>query len=553
MQTIIVIGGLSAGPSAAAKARRVNEHARIILFEKTSHISYATCGIPYSLSGAISDTDKLMVVKPQLLQERFGIEVHLEEPVIDIDPDQKQVITPKEVYKYDQLIYATGAKPFVPPIQNLDKAANWSNCRTIEDLEKMINDGILSERKNIAILGGGLIGIEAAENLREAGKNVALIELASSILSAWDFQFGRFAEEVLKDKRINVITGQSIKSIELANNEIISANVGKQKIEVDYLLMGIGGKPNTDLLLKHHAEHLPNGALIVNEKMETSIPDIYAAGDCASIKNLITGEPAFFPMGTHSNKGGRTAGANAAGGSEKFKGAYGTAIVKVFDYTLGRTGINRQMAEKNNISFNSSFFIGPASPGFYPGASDLFVELYFDPETEVILGAEIFGKKGVDKRIDVLSTAIYAQLKLSDLQNLDLAYAPPYSPAKDPVIMAGYIAKNANEHYREISPLDLAGQTNESWQIVDVRNEEEIMKNGRIPQAKHIPLDDLRKEIGSLQNKPVVFYCAKGLRGYLASMIAMHHGFKEIYNLSGGFTHWKMLNLNIENEDPVII
>jgi NADPH-dependent 2,4-dienoyl-CoA reductase/sulfur reductase-like enzyme len=405
-ETIIIIGGLSAGPSAAAKARRVNESAKILLFEKTEYISYATCGIPYSLSGTIKKRDKLLVVSADLLTERFNIDVHLNEPVLDILPDQHKILTSNGEYSYTKLIYTAGASPFIPPINNLEKAENWTNCRTIEEYDKIVKDKVVSEKQNITVLGAGLIGVEVAENLNKIGKNVTIVELAPSVLSPWDSKFGNLAESVLKDHGINVYTNTTIEGLTVKNGNIVEVRLSNgDVIPSDYLLMGIGGRPNTAMLASKGAETIRNGAIKVNAKMETNLPDIYAAGDCASIMNIQTGEHDYFPMGTHANKGGRAAGANSAGGEEHFKGAYRTAIVKVFDYTLARTGLNPRALKMLNVDYESTLIIAPSTPGFYPNPKDMILEIYYNANTREVLGAEIFGEKGIDKRIDVLSTA----------------------------------------------------------------------------------------------------------------------------------------------------
>jgi NADPH-dependent 2,4-dienoyl-CoA reductase/sulfur reductase-like enzyme/rhodanese-related sulfurtransferase len=559
MKTIIVIGGLSAGPSAAAKARRTDENARIILFEKTAHISYATCGIPYAFSGKIKERDKLMVVKPELLEKRFNIEVHLNEEVTDIDPIKHIITTSKGIYHYDKLVMATGARSFVPPIWNLEKATNWSNCRTIEDYDKMIEDGMLAEAKNITILGGGLVGVEVAENLMKAGKNVTVVELAPHILPMWDHKFGYFAETVLRENGINVVNNTSADEVIVTGNKLTAVKLSdKQLIETDYLIVGIGARPNTELLMAKGAKHLRNGALVVNERMETSLPDIYAAGDCAAIMNIQTGEHDFFPLGTHSNKGGRAAGANASGGNEVFKGAYKTAIVKVFGYTLARTGFNGKSMDLFKRQYKSSFTITAGTPSFYPDPKDMFTEIFFEPETGEILGAEIFGEHGVDKRIDVLSTCIYAKLKVDDLPHLDLAYAPPFSPAKDPVIVAGYVAANRLlKGYRDIRLEELKAELrldSQNFTLIDVRTPAEINKLGKIKGAINIEIDQLRNRLQELEKeKPIVLYCAKGMRGYISSTILLNHGFKKISNLSGGFNAWKKSGFPVEQNEDIVV
>ncbi|MDH5366074.1 MAG: FAD-dependent oxidoreductase [Cyclobacteriaceae bacterium] len=549
-QRIIVIGGLSAGPSAAAKARRTNEEAEIVLFEKTRFVSYATCGIPYALSGKINERKKLMIVEPDLLRDRFNIDVRLEEEVIEINPDNHEVKTSKGNYKYDKLIFAAGASPFVPPIDGLDIAQNWSNVRSIENYDKIIKDGVLENKKNIVVLGAGLIGIEVAENLNKAGKNVSVIERGKSVLSACDEKFGNMSQNILEREGVTVFTNSTLKSIKIIDNKIVGGVLGNgNEIQIDYLLIGIGGKPNTSLLTTKGAAALGNGALIVNERMETTLPDIYAAGDCASIKNIQTGKHDYFPMGTHSNKGGRTAGANASGGNEIFKGAYKTSIVKVFEYTLGRTGLNTESLSKEGIDYSSIFFVAPSTPSFYPDQTDLFIEVYYSNSDKTILGAEIFGLKGVDKRIDVLSTAIYAKLTLDDLPNLDLAYAPPFSTAKDPVVVAGFIGTNIlKTGIEDISVQNLKRIIKEGQkiQLVDVRNEDEVEKEGVIEDAINIPLENLRNGLESLNTSlPTIVYCARGLRGYVASTILSNNGFQKVINLGGGFKGWQAQGMKV--------
>lgn len=551
-ETIIVIGGLSAGPSAAAKARRTNENAKIILFEKTRYISYATCGIPYSLSGTIKERDKLMVIKAEMLKKRFNIDVKLEEEVLDVLPDRHIVQTSKGWYKYSKLVFATGSSPAVPPIKNIELTGNWSHCRTIENFDKLKEDGVLTKRKNITILGAGLIGVEVSENLSKIGKNVNLIEIAPNILPQWDGKFGDLAAQILKANGINVLTNVKVTEADIKKGELKSLTLEDGTVlPTDYLIIGTGGKPNTKLLVSKGVEHLSNGALIVNEKMETSLPDIYAAGDCASIKNLQTGKHDYFPMGTHSNKGGRTAGANAAGGDETFTGAYKTAIVKVFDYTLGRTGMNARMLDLEKTKYESTFFIAPATPGFYPDSKDLFVEVYYSTENMKVLGVEIFGEKGVDKRIDVFSTAIYAGLTIDDLSNLDLAYAPPYSPAKDAVVLAGYISANklkCNVSELSVSALkQILENGKNGYNLIDVRTPLEIEKEGSITGSKNIELDMLREQLDEIDlSKETILYCAKGMRGYVAGMILAQCDCKKVYNIGGGFNAWKKFNNSTE-------
>jgi len=549
MKKIIVIGGLSAGPSAAAKARREDENAEIILFEKGANISYATCGMPYALSGVIESREDLIVVEPSLMRERFNIDVRLEEEVIQIETETKTVITSKGNYTYDKLVFATGARSIVPPIEGVADSSNWSTCRTMTDFDKIMKEAMASESKNITVVGAGLIGVEVAENLIEAGKNVTLIEGADSILPMWDAKFGFFAQAELENKGIKVITGNFVHKFATANNKIKSVHVGNHEIDTDFVILSIGIRPNTELLTSQGAKHIGNGALIVNENMETSIKDVYAAGDNVSIKNLQTGEHDYFPLGTHSNKGGRAAGANVAGRNIKLKGAYKTAIIKVFGYTLARTGQNATALKKLNKAYKTVVTIAGATPGYYPGKTDLVSEIYYDPTTKVILGGEFFGEVGVDKRVDVLSTAIYAKLKITDLAQLDLAYAPPFSPAKDPLVVAGFVAENINtDKCSQISTADykeFLAETNEDFTLLDVRNKNEYQA-GHIANAINIPLPVLRANIEKLdKNKKTIIYCQKGLRGYVARLILKHNGFENTVSIAGGYKIWEMMKEEI--------
>lgn len=548
MQKIVIIGGLSAGPSAAAKARREDENAEIILFEKGANISYATCGMPYAFSGIIEKRDDLMVVNPEFLINRFNIDVRVNEEIIKIDTKRKVVYSITGMYNYDKLIFATGAKSVVPFIQNIQFASGWSTCRSMADFDKITKEGLTNASGHITIIGGGLIGVEVAENLKMAGKKVTLIEGENQLLNMWQPKFANFAENILKSEGIEVLKSSKVESFELdENGSIKGVKIKNQEtIKTDFVIVNVGIKPNTDLLINEGAKHIKNGALIVNKNMETSINDVYAAGDNTSIKNIQTNEHDYFPLGTHSNKGGRAAGANAAGKNIMFKGAYKTAIVKVFDYTLARTGLNPKELKKRAIPFKTVLSVAGSTPGYYPGKKDLISEIYFNPVTQEILGAELFGEVGVDKRIDVLSTAIYATLKITDLSQLDLAYAPPFSPAKDPVVVSGFVAENILEDkaiQMSTEELEMYVLKNNpmDFLLIDVRTKEEF-EAGTLPNALNFPLDEIRNNIDRLKNtnKPIVIFCQRGLRGYLAELILNQNQLKNVVNVSGGYKLWEM-------------
>jgi len=560
MNKIIIIGGLSAGPSAAAKARREDENAEIILFEKGANISYATCGMPYAFSGVIEDRSNLIVVKPELLKNRFNIDVRLNEEIIKIDTEHKIVFSKKGDYSYDKLIFATGAKSVLPPIKNIEKATNWSTCRSMVDFDKITKEGLTEASKHITIIGAGLIGVEVAENLREAGKEITLIEGDNQVLNMWQQKFGNFAETVLKDNGIEVITSGLVSEFELdANWKISGVKIGDKKVvKTDFVILSVGIKPNTSLLIQNGAEHIKNGALIVNEFMETSIKDVFAAGDNVAIKNLQTNKYDYFPLGTHSNKGGRAAGANATGGQITFNGAYKTAIVKVFNYTLARTGLNPKVLKEMKIPFKTVLTIAGSTPGYYPGQKDLITEIYYNAENEEVLGAELFGEVGVDKRVDVLSTAIYAKLKITDLSQLDLAYAPPFSPAKDPIVVSSFVTENilnkksTQVTVEELDEFLIENELN-NYTLIDVRTIAEYEK-GTIPGALNYPLDGIRNHIDFIKNlnRPIIIFCQKGLRGYLAELILNHNNINNVVNVAGGFKLWQMFSDKIVIPEPVL-
>ena len=541
---IIIIGGLSAGPSAAAKARREDEFADIKMFEKTADISYATCGIPYALSGHIATREKLLVTDVEMLRKRFKIDVYLNEEVTDIDVENKLVKTPLGEYSYDKLVYATGAKTFVPPITNLEKANNWSACRSLGDFDHIMKEGLVDSVKHITVMGAGLIGVEVAENLIQAGKKVTIIEGGATVLPMWQPKFSAFAQNVLEDKGIEIIKNTFVKNVIVEGDKITQIDLGNGKfLDTEFVVMSVGIKPNTDLLLKKGAKAIGNGALIVNQNMETSLEGIYAAGDNVSIENLLTNQADYLPLGTHSNKGGRAAGNNAVGGSEKLFGGYKTAIIQLFDYTLARTGLGPRDLEKAGIEYKKTLIVAGSTPSYYPNPKDIIIETFYDAKDNTLLGAEAFGQVGVDKRIDVLSTAIYAKLKMTDLPQLDLAYAPPYSPAKDPVLVSGYVASNAIN--RGCSPLSVEElhqmiSDNADIEILDVRNPSERANGEFIEGSVNIPLDDLRDNLDKIPtDKLVILHCARGMRGYIAAKILSQHGFTNINNLAGGYKVWK--------------
>lgn len=553
--TIVIVGGLSAGPAAAAKARRTNEKARIILFEAGPNVSYATCGMPYAIGEVIEQESKLLVVKPELLRDRFQIEVKLEEKIIGVDPTNQVVQSIDNEYHYDKLIWATGASSVTPPIEGIQGIEELAHLRTLQDFQKIKSSKTFRKANRVTVVGGGLIGVELAENLIHIGKEVHLVEAKDQILPQWSSEFANLGARVLRDHDLQLYTSVFAQKVHKTGGKLNSLELSNGlNLETEYLILCAGIKPNSQVLADLGAATLPNGALIVNTQQETTLPNIYAAGDVASTWNHLLEKDDYLPLGTHSNKAGRTAGANAAGANHTYKGGYGTAIVQVFDHTLARTGASSEQLKESGIPFRKTLIHAGSTPGYYPNPENLTLEITYNPKTLRLYGAQAFGKVGVDKRIDVLSTAIYAKLTLDDLHELDLAYAPPFSPAKDPVVVAGFVAQNQTTggctpyNSDELSSI-LEKAPADSYQLIDLRNSTEIAKEGHIPKAINIPLDQLREKLYLVETqKRVLVYCAKGMRGYLGVRILRENGVPDSNNLAGGFLSWKQNGKPISHE-----
>lgn len=443
---IAIIGGVAAGTSAAAKASRENEEAEIVLFEKGKNISYAGCGLPYYISGMVDSRDQVEINTPEAFTKKYGVKVKTEHRVTDIDPDNK-IIRYKNLsenksgtYNYDKLIITTGASPVVPPIpgSDLDKVMT---LRTLKDAEKIKNKIENHEIKNVCIVGGGLIGLEMAESFNKKNLRVTVIEKLPQVLPQFDHKTAKIVAKHLKKKKVNLILNDGVKKISKKNNLLQINTEKEQKVLADLVLMSVGIRPEVELAQKAGLDIGNTGAIGTNPEMRTSEPDIYTAGDCAESINLITGKPVWFPLGSTANKQGRIAGENAAGGKGKHRGILKTAITKIFELTVARTGLSEEEAEKEGFNIITINIEAAHHAGYYPEVEKINLKGIFDTETERIIGAEAVGKAGVDKRIDVLSTAIFSQLTAHDLFEIDLAYAPPYSSPKDPVAVLGMVAE----------------------------------------------------------------------------------------------------------------
>ncbi|MDN5313185.1 MAG: hypothetical protein PWQ68_2158 [Thermoanaerobacteraceae bacterium] len=539
---IIVVGGVAAGASASVKARRVNEDAEIIIFEKGSYVSFANCGLPYYVGGAINKKNNLLLVTPKLFKDRFNIDVRLNHEVVDIDVKAKTVTVKNndKVFTegYDKLILATGGTPIKPSIPGMDLIGVYT-VFTLDDVEEIKKN--LGQTKTAVIVGGGFIGLETAEALLQRGIDTTLVEKLPQLIPNFDQEFSLPVERHLKEKGLNILLEKSVTSIKgskiVEGVELSDGSI----LKTDMVIMAIGVKPQLELAKKAGLAIGPAGGVIVDASMQTSIADIYAAGDIVESLHLVSGKKVRIPLAGSANKQGRVAGANAGGGKLFFKGVLGTAIIKVCDLTIARTGLNEK--EANQLEKNYFVCYSPTlhHAGYYPGAKWMICKLVVEQFTGKILGAQLVGWEGVDKRIDVLSTAIYGGLSVFDLEQLDLAYAPPYSSTKDPVIMAGMIASNIiRREGRVVTPEQLSEmKKKEDIIIVDCRTKEEYEK-GHIEGAILLPVDELRKRYTELdKNKKIVIYCKVGYRANVAYRFLVQRGF-EVYNLTGGYYGYTM-------------
>lgn len=540
---ILIVGGVAAGASAATKARRINEDAEIIIFEKGPYVSFANCGLPYYVGGDVAKKDDLLLVTPKLFQTRFRIEVRTEHEVLAISPEKKSILvrhnceTTEE--SYDKLILATGCEPVLPPISGI-KLKGVHTVASIGDVEAitaLLDGGINSA----VVVGGGFVGIETAEALLKRGIKTTLVEQQMQVLSNLDKEFSTPVERQLKRMGLKLMLGKSVQAIcgsETA--EAVELSTGA-KVDAELVILSVGMRPRTELAAEAGIALGADHGIIVNDKMETSIPDIYAAGDSVEGPDLVTGRRRRNPLAGSANKQGRVAGANAAGAELRYKGALGTNIVRAGEITAGGTGVIEKEAAALGLDYYVSYTASRNHASFYPDAKHMIIKLIVEKNTARLLGAEVIGRDGADKRLDVLATAIYGRMTTYDLEDLDLAYSPPYSAARDPVLMAGMVSSNI---MREIvHPITSAALRDvlkdENYQIVDVRRADEFLC-GAVRGAVNIPVDEIRTRYTELdKNKKIVLYCGEGYRSYVAGCFLARKGF-HILNLSGGYNTYIM-------------
>lgn len=536
---VIIIGGVAGGASTAARLRRLNEKAEIIIIERGDYISYANCGLPYYIGGAIEERDSLLVMTPRQFKERLNIEVRVKNEALKIERDKKEIVI-KDIkenseYKetYDYLVLSPGAEPLRPPLPGIDNPGIFS-LRTIPDTDRIYNYISENKPKNAVVVGAGYIGLEMIENLKHQGLDVTVVELAPHVLPPIDADIAALVQQYLRDQGVNLKLADGVKEFhqsDRGNN--VELNSG-ETMEAELVLLSIGVKP--DIKLAKEAGLATDRGIKVNEFMQTSDPTIYALGDAVEVTNLVTNKPAIIPLGGPANKQGRIAANNIAGKKDTYRGTQGTSVLKIFDMTMSMTGANERLLASENIDFQSIIIHSHDHATYYPNAKPLTLKVLFDQGGN-LLGAQAFGHSGVEKRIDVIATALRTGKTIYDLQELELAYAPPYSSAKDPVNIAGFVAGNILEgFYKTINAANLIEiKTSKNVQVLDVRDAEEH-EEARIEGSINIPLNSLRKHLGELdREKDIITYCSVGLRSYLATRILAQNGFDRVRNLNGGF------------------
>ena len=564
---VIIIGGVAGGASAAARLRRLDETAEIVLLERSGYISYANCGLPYYIGGVIREKGALSVQTPESFGGRFRIDVRVKNEAVSIDPEAKKVrirrLETGEEYEesYDRLLLSPGAKAIRPALPGVEDPRVMT-LRTVEDtlaIRKYLEE---KRPRRAVVVGGGFIGLETAENLMEEGLAVTLLQRGDQVLPPLDYDMACQVHAYLREKGLDLRLGRNVTGF-LPDGDALAVQVEtagadtairpaaagrpasadcpasagrKESVRADFVLMAAGVLPETKLAKEAGLTLGRKGAIVVNEHMQTSDPDIYAVGDAVEIRHFITGRKALVALAGPANRQGRIAADHICGRNSVYHGAQGSSIIKLFEMTAASTGVNEKQARELGLDYDRAITFSPSHAGYYPGARNLTIKTLFERSTGKLLGAQIVGFDGVDKRIDVLACAMRAGLTGEELQEMDLAYAPPYSSAKDPVNMAGYVIGNVREglveqyHWEEADALS----EREDVILLDVRTEAEY-RNGHIPGARNIPLDELRGRLEELDREKILYVnCQSGLRSYLACRILSQQGFS-CKNLAGGY------------------
>jgi NADPH-dependent 2,4-dienoyl-CoA reductase/sulfur reductase-like enzyme/rhodanese-related sulfurtransferase len=538
---IVIVGAVAGGASAAARARRLSEDTEIILFERGEAPSFANCGLPYYIGGVIESRDKLLVAPKQRLVERYRLDVRTRTEVLSIDRAAKTVqvrdLTTGNEYSesYDKLILSPGAAPIRPPIPG----ANLPNVFTLRELHDAdLLTKAVTNAKSAVVIGAGFIGIEMSENLVHRGIDTTIVELADQVLPPWDAEMVSPIAGCLRGHGAKLQLADAAEAIEPSNGQLSIRLKSGTQLHTDFVVMSVGVRPENKLATEAGLEIGKRGGIRVNSFMQTSDPDIYAAGDAVETQNAIDHSPTQIPLGGPANRQGRIAADHIFGRDSTYRGTQGTAIVGVFDMIAAMTGFSEKVLRATNTPYEKIYIHPAHHAGYYPGAEQMSIKLLFAPSDGKILGAQIVGRSGVDKRIDVLAVAIQAGMTVYDLEEMELAYAPQFGSAKDPINMAGFVAAGVLQGLQPIvhsNPLP----DNDSF-VLDVRTTGEFAR-GSVPGAVNIPIEQLRERIGELpRNQPILAYCQVGMRGYLATRLLAQKGF-EVKNLSGGYTTWQQV------------
>ena len=538
---VVIVGGVAGGATAAARIRRLDEQAQIIVFERSGYVSYANCGLPYYIGDVITDPEALTLQTPESFFSRFRVDMKVHHEVTAIHPDQKTVsvknLETGEHFEesYDKLILSPGAKPAQPQLPG-SSTEKLFTLRTVEDtfrIKSYINE---HHPKSAVLVGGGFIGLELAENLRESGMEVTIVQRPKQLMNPFDADMASFIHSELRKHGVKLALGRTVEGFAEANGGVDVLLKDEAPLHADMVVLAIGVTPDTALAKEAGLELGIKGSIVVNDRMETSIPDIYAAGDAVQVKHSVTGEDTLISLAGPANKQGRIIADNICGGDSRYSGSQGSSVIKVFALTAATTGINEITAKKAGLNVDTVILSPMSHASYYPGGKIMTIKVVFERETFRLLGAQIVGYEGVDKRIDVLATAIHAGLKATQLKDLDLAYAPPYSSAKDPVNMAGFMIDNIAKgtlkqwHLADADKLPRDG----SVTLLDTRTVGEYSR-GHIEGFRNIPVDELRERLSEVEKgKPVYVICQSGLRSYIASRILEGNGY-EAYNFSGGF------------------
>ena len=539
---ILIVGGVAGGATAATRLRRLSEENEVIIFEKGQYVSFANCGLPYHISGTIDKRDALLLQTPESLKERYNLDVRVFTEVLSIYTDEKKIsvknLQTGEIYleNYHKLLLSPGAEPIKPPFEGIDSDKIYT-LRNIPDMDKIVAK--TKNAQNFVVVGGGFIGLEVAENFIEAGKSVKLVELGNQVMAPVDFDIATFVHEKAKQKNLELLLNVGVEKFKDKGETIeVFLNNGTS-VETDAVILAIGVKPETKLAVEAGLEIGETRGILVNEFMQTSNPDIYAVGDAIEVAHYINNKKVLIPLAWPANRQGRIVADNIVLGNQyKYTGSLGSSILKFFELSVASTGLNEKTLKKFGIPYKTAIVTRGHHAGYYPGAKNMVLKVIFD-ENGKIFGAQAVGEAGVDKRIDVIATAIKGNLTVYDLPEIEITYAPPFNSAKDPVNIAGYAAENILKGDLEMVNYD------EFWDfvkendavILDVRTSKEF-SGGAIEGAININVDDLRANLEKLdKNKTYAIYCQVGLRGYLANRIMRNNGFRAV-NLNGGYNLW---------------